>query len=642
MRRAGRCLAFACIAATMSLSAQSPRLPKVEILGDEYYYYEVGKGESFYGICRTLGWDPAIAAKLNPKAASGLKSGMRIYYPTDNAQSDAQSSRTEITADTAPIVHTVKRGETVYSISRLYGIPVESIYASHPSARSGIRAGETITISQAPASDGDGAYYYHKVKSGETLYGVSKKYRTTVEDILALNPGVSETNFRAGSIIKVQPNSNADKIHTETVEETELTGFTQYKVKKGETWNSIAEKTGNSVDDLREANQGVDEPKKNKTITVPETQKVERQKEYVEEDPREKTADGIRELYDEVNNVEMRPASERPSVNAVVLLADPSGTLDLEFLRGMLVGIDQLKDSGIGIDLKVVEGSGFDADGNPEEALADADIIFSTADKNFPQELASFGNESKIEVVNVFDVRSELYSDNPSVVQLLPPSSYFNDALSAYVKSNFGGRTLILVGSPEADDAVVAAMADAKIVRLPVDEIADYGFDPSGRYLIAGYGTRKQEVGDLLSGIRGAIEANPDVDIAVIGRPSWITLVSELGSQFKDLGVLVPSRFYFTDDQGAGRVFARKFEDMFDREPAKSFPSFAAAGYDSAIYFLPSAAYNGGDFNNGLRPAATIQSDLGIERVSNWSGFVNPNAYMLRFGPSGVEKIVIK
>ena len=62
------------------------------------------------------------------------------------------------------------------------------------------------------------------------------------------------------------------------------------------------------------------------------------------------------------------------------------------------------------------------------KALADsldifgADVVIATHEKNFPLWIARYGDENGVEVVNAFDVRSELYLDNPAVINLLTPS----------------------------------------------------------------------------------------------------------------------------------------------------------------------------------------------------------------------------
>ncbi len=56
-----------------------PSLPVVEILGKNYYVYEIKKGDSLFGISRAYGWDYDQLQQLNPKAVSPLQKGMERY-----------------------------------------------------------------------------------------------------------------------------------------------------------------------------------------------------------------------------------------------------------------------------------------------------------------------------------------------------------------------------------------------------------------------------------------------------------------------------------------------------------------------------------------------------------------------------------
>lgn len=629
-------LALAVIAfgAGTQVAAQSD-LPKVEILGKQYYYYTAKKGDSLYGICKKLGWKESLVRELNPAAVTALKKDMKIYYPTGDAMPEPVDETKVIKGD-GPIVHQVKRGETVYSISRLYGVPVEQIYASHPSARSGLKAGETITIEQAPA---DATYYYYQVKSGDTLYAVAKAYKTTVEDILDLNPGVSEQNFRSGSTIKIQPGSNADRVKTEEVEEEQLAGFGTYKVKKGDTWESVAEKTGTDVEELKSANPG-SELKKNEQMAVPSTQTVTVAKEIEEIDPREETPEGREELYNEVNKIDETVGPDK--VNALLLLDEPASARDLDFTRGVLLAVDKLKTSGLQINIDVVKGS-VPSD-VPDSVLMAADLIISTSDGELPESLTNFGLENKTEIINVFDVKSEAYVNNPFIVQLLPPSSYFNAAVSDFVKSNYSGRTLLLVGGIDQADQIASDIQNFFVHKkhISVEDLSNYVFDPEGEYMIYSYATHKDDVASLLSALEAAEEEAPGADVVVLGRPNWVTMAESLKTRFGDMRVLIPSRFYFDRDETNAEGFIKDFQKMFDREPTPSFPTYAVSGYDVASCFLPEAARNGGDFNVGINDYHGLQNDISIERASNWAGFLNPASYILKFTPSGVEKITVK
>ena len=146
--------------------AQS-NLPTTEILGAEYYYYEVGKGESLYGIAKKFGWDEKELLRLNPDVATSLNKGDKLYYPTGKVVvvsevDDEEADLSDLSPE--PIRHVVKKGDTVYGIARLYNISVDTIYKNHPSAKYKIREGEVIEISQSADSfNNDGSFYFYTV-----------------------------------------------------------------------------------------------------------------------------------------------------------------------------------------------------------------------------------------------------------------------------------------------------------------------------------------------------------------------------------------------------------------------------------------------------------------------------------------------
>ena len=185
-----------------ALTASSPNLPVVEILGQQYYVYKVKKGDSLFGIARQFDWDDAVLQKLNADVLGDMQKGANIYYPVE---SEAKV-RTPVKAapehlDRSPLKHLVKKGETVYSISRTYGIPVETIYKLNPASKHGIKAGEELTLQSVRDALEDDQFY--TVKSGDTMYALARKGGFTVASLLELNPGMSEKNFQAGSVIKL-------------------------------------------------------------------------------------------------------------------------------------------------------------------------------------------------------------------------------------------------------------------------------------------------------------------------------------------------------------------------------------------------------------------------------------------------------
>lgn len=130
------------------------------------------------------------------------------------------------------------------------------------------RSSEIVTI-------GGKEYYMHHVKQGETLYGISKAYQVSVEDIERLNPEVKD-GLKAGQVIGIPV---VMQVVEEPVTQNEEIGENdgnavqvgiEYIVQKGEDLYDIAKKFGIDVADFKAINPGLtNEPKAGVVIKVP-------------------------------------------------------------------------------------------------------------------------------------------------------------------------------------------------------------------------------------------------------------------------------------------------------------------------------------------------------------------------------------
>lgn len=95
-------------------------------------------------------------------------------------------------------------------------------------------------------------YIEHKIKKGETIESIAKKYLVTPFDIFALNPD-AKSDFKPNTILII-PNS---KIKNEPFNEEskELIGYKTHKVKRKETLYGLSKKYNVSEDELKKANR---------------------------------------------------------------------------------------------------------------------------------------------------------------------------------------------------------------------------------------------------------------------------------------------------------------------------------------------------------------------------------------------------
>lgn len=148
--RAAVC-AIALAAASFAAYAEMTDLPTAKINGREMYYYEVSRGESIYGVAHKLGVDREELLRYNPSAADGLKPRMRLYLPVKEQPAGSAATTTSAVTDAAPMTHVVKKGETLYGISREYGIPIERLIILNPGCDAGVKAGQRLVL--APAQE---------------------------------------------------------------------------------------------------------------------------------------------------------------------------------------------------------------------------------------------------------------------------------------------------------------------------------------------------------------------------------------------------------------------------------------------------------------------------------------------------------
>lgn len=634
-------------ASFFSAFADDVNLPVVELLGKYYYVYKARKGESLFGIARSYGWDDKELQELNPSAVSPLKKGMKIYYPAPDQRAVTAVASPVSEVDTE-LKHLVKRGETVYAISNMYAVPVDRIYALNPDSRNGIKAGETLLIRKAGQASGEktdkNGNRYYTLKSGDTLYSVAKSFGVSVEAIMKSNPGVDERNFRVGANIRIPSQGTGLKSIRKIVEVSNLDSMEMHQVSKNDTWSSLASNNGVSVEMIRDANPDVKELKNKDYIGIPRVEVKSEERDVVTEDPRETQTGGIEEIYEGVHKI--ISDNEQFIVKIAVVTENADSKKDIEFLRGFLTGIDRLKDSGARIDFKVVDGSM-----SSESVITSLDeykptVVFITTDSDIPAYIGEYAEVSCTPVINTFDVKSELYTTNPYIIQLLTPSSLFNDNIAAYVIDKYADRTLLLVGEEDVNDQLAEALKkvwdNSQIKTAPVTGITPGFFAEDGKYLVYGYGVKKSEVSELLDNVIDVREQRPLVDIDFLGRPNLIVFDESMEDKFHKANVTIPSRFYIDRESQSYKTFIYDFKKLFGRMPLKSVPLYAAVGYDAASYFIPALTESRGDVNKLNPSRGTVQSDFDLVRTVNWGGFLNPPVFMVRFTPfDTIEKNVV-
>lgn len=173
------------------------------------------------------------------------------------------------------IFHEVKRRETLYRLSKKYGVSRKEIAALNGlrSYRSRLKTGTILKI-PVPYSEmqGDntatlssteqkGEYITHTVRRGESLYRIAQKYGVRLTDLRNLNDiSYNDDNLRVGEKLIIAKNPAASstastQTKTPQIKKIERPKVVKHKVRRGETLGQIADDYGVTIASIKNLNR---------------------------------------------------------------------------------------------------------------------------------------------------------------------------------------------------------------------------------------------------------------------------------------------------------------------------------------------------------------------------------------------------
>lgn len=188
---------------------------KVIIRGTTYYIHTVTKGQTAFSIAKAYSISVEVLHSENPEAIYGIKEGQILKMPAviDKPDIDVQRQR-----DTDRFVyHTMMAGETIYSLSRQYDVSQTMIIEANPGMDpTDIPIGAELAIpkkemksevvSLAPVVEEEFTLY--RVRQGETLSIIARKFGVTSRDIRRANGGILFP--RVNDVIKIPGRHSVD------------------------------------------------------------------------------------------------------------------------------------------------------------------------------------------------------------------------------------------------------------------------------------------------------------------------------------------------------------------------------------------------------------------------------------------------
>ena len=363
---------------------------------DKYVKHTVAQGETITMIAQKYKVTPYDIYKLNPDSQKGIELNSVLLIPPTVAESSfsAEPKQTSPKAPGNPTTHLVQPKETLFSLSRQYGVTVEAIKSANAELlKDGLKTGQTIkipsssgivptTVVAAPAKAvvketpkavvksepktemAKGNTTYHIIEPKETKYGVSKKYGMTIQELERLNPAIVN-EFPVGLKLVVSGNPEAkpvvesNKVKEEAPKSPAVSTkkyLEEYVVRPKETISSIASDYGMTEQELialnPELKKGV---KLGMILRVPKGQRKEPIKKEQGNLLKNMNTNARKQLALLLPFNISKIESDTVNSTQARLKKDKFLNMTLDFYSGALMAIDSARVLGMNVDIKILD-----------------------------------------------------------------------------------------------------------------------------------------------------------------------------------------------------------------------------------------------------------------------------------------------
>ncbi|MBO7189678.1 MAG: LysM peptidoglycan-binding domain-containing protein [Alistipes sp.] len=296
--------------------------------------------------------------------------------------------------------HLVASGDTIYALSKVYNVPEQQILDCNEGvtpttlkADSYLYIPHTATLEKESKAEDKKRFIYHRVKSGDTIYSIARKYKVSVATLERDNPDIDIERISPDMEVRVRRSERGyvtmddiDKEQRKRDAEVVLKS-NEYRVMAGETVYSLSRRFGlseeafmamNALKSPRDLKEGmiVIRTKSAETVSQAEVvtpEPVESETAVVEEQPATQTPEeGVTEVVvvdepmvaDTLVTAFQRLSPEQPLRTLLMLPFHKGGkvnTTAVDFYRGVLLAMEDLRSEGYNIELSVLDTQGSEA-----------------------------------------------------------------------------------------------------------------------------------------------------------------------------------------------------------------------------------------------------------------------------------------
>lgn len=544
--------------------------------------------------------------------------------------------------------HLIVPGNTLYSISRQYGLPVQTIEEYNPASKKGLSVGDTLYILAAEKDkdfieqkmEVDGNIIVHEVQKKQTLYAISKIYGISVGDIMAENPELKK-GLKEGQFIRI-PISKLKK--EEEKKQIDENRFIRHEVGEKETLYALSKLYNVPIDSIVTSNDGLKEglkvgqviviPRRAMAATLPVDSGIMKDVYKVA---------FVMPFFLDLNDTLLTKLKideeERVLSKSIV---------SIQFYQGCLMALDSLRKSGKKFEVSFYD-TGKDSTRIDEMmkdgSFADLDLIIGPFYLSSFMRMADFAQKNSIHIVSPVPQNNRILLGNSYVSKVATSRNIIFKNLGRYVANLYRTENVIMVDKLFRANPLLLAFKNEFLNTLEksgdtssiknlkkvnwnsgkIDEIKGLLQD-SGINVIIVPSDDQVYVTELLANLNSIHE---DYHIRVVGEDRWLRYTNIDFSYYDNLNVMIPTDGFIDYSNPFTKSFIRRFHRRFEVFPER----FAFQGFDITYYYLNML------WNNGTRIERAMMRELDrlfyfkfhYFKTGMESGYENSSTFLLEF-----------
>ena len=537
-----------------------------------------------------------------------------------------------------------------------------------------------VVVSKEKANIGGKIFFVHKVLPKQTLYSISKAYGIMEAELVAANPDCKE-GLKAGSILfvpvtgenagaaAVKPVEKDEKTEPEvrqaapeeTIEDDttlEIDRVIEHPVRWYESLTSIARKYKISVAEIMAYNGLTDTDSiRGRTLLIPVYKERKAQEPEDPEDPEANSRDDEASGKDNTGVDPVTPVRKQrwysaaePIHIALVLPFNASTTPAAPFLNfysGALMAVQEQKEKGAHVILNVYDLAQGAQTILDDPRFQESDVVIGPVEASTLDPFLSFSDQQGVILVSPLDHKADSLADtHPFFFQAPASSTTQLNNLIASVRGRNQGPVYLVTSNTTDEGKLIERFEEqlhadgisyrkVSLTELPDMVSAASRLEPA-RVVIGS--ENRMFTAEVISALNALSKQNVPMQVWCTNRVRNYE-TSDPDALF-NLGVRTSVPDFIDYSNPDDQAFVRKYRSFFYTEP----DDFAFQGHDVLSYFIHALMQQGSAFidHADLHPMQLLHCNLHFVREDEKSGWRNHATRNLIYDKEGFSIVIAK